>query len=59
MSQTELLQITTPTDREVVMTRVFDAPRTMVFDAWTRPELLKRWLLAPGRSMEICEIDLK
>jgi len=53
------LQITTPTEREVVLTRVFDAPRSLVFDACTKPELLKRWLGAPGRSLVICEIDLK
>lgn len=59
MNDTETLKITTPTDREVVLTRVFDAPRNLVFDAFTRPELLKRWLRAPGRSLEICEIDLR
>src|SRR5579872_2950338 len=54
------LKITTPTDREIVMTRVFDAPRHLVFAAWTRPELLKRWLLGPpGWSMPVCEIDLR
>ncbi len=53
------LTITTPTDREVVMTRVFDAPRSLVFDALTRPELLKRWMEAPGRSLEVCDIDLR
>jgi uncharacterized protein YndB with AHSA1/START domain len=53
------LAITTPTDREVVITRVFDAPRRMVFDALTRPELLRRWLEAPGRSLEVCDIDLR
>jgi uncharacterized protein YndB with AHSA1/START domain len=43
-----------------VMTRVFDAPRTLVFDAFTRPELLKQWLLGPpGWSMPVCEIDLR
>ena len=36
--------MTTPTEREIVMTRVFDAPRALVFDAWTKPELIKRWL---------------
>ncbi len=42
------------------MTRVFDAPRTLVFDAWAKPELLKRWLGArEGWSMVVCEIDLK
>ncbi len=37
MNKTETLQVTTPSDREIAMTRVFDAPRTLVFDAWTRP----------------------
>jgi uncharacterized protein YndB with AHSA1/START domain len=51
------LTITTPTDREVVLTRTFDAPKNLVFDALTRPELLKRWMRAPGRSFEVCDID--
>jgi uncharacterized protein YndB with AHSA1/START domain len=42
MKNTGTLTVTTPTDREIVMTRVFDAPREPVFEAWTRPELLKR-----------------
>ena len=54
------LQVTTPSDREIAMTRVFDAPRTMVFDAWTKPELLKRWLgVRNGWTMAVCEIDLR
>jgi uncharacterized protein YndB with AHSA1/START domain len=54
------LQVTTPSEREIAMTRVFDAPRRPVFDALTKPELLKRWLLGPpGWSLPICEIDLK
>ena len=54
------LKITTPTDRELAMTRVFDAPRHLVFEALTRPELVRRWLLGPdGWSMPVCEIDLK
>jgi len=59
MTDTEPLKITTPTEREVVVTRVFNAPRQLVYDALTRPELLKRWLEAPGRSLTICEIDLR
>jgi uncharacterized protein YndB with AHSA1/START domain len=35
-------------DREIVMTRAFDAPRQLVFEAYTKPELLKRWLLGPS-----------
>jgi uncharacterized protein YndB with AHSA1/START domain len=54
------LQVTTPSDREIAMTRVFDAPRSMVFDAWTRPELLKRWLgVRGGWTFAVCEVDLK
>ena len=54
------LKVTTPTDREVVITRVFNAPRRLVFDAHTKPELVRRWLLGPpGWTMPICEIDLR
>ncbi len=60
MQNTGTLKIATPTDREIVFTRVFDAPRKLVFEAMTRPELLKRWLFGPpGWSLEICDIDLK
>jgi uncharacterized protein YndB with AHSA1/START domain len=41
------------------MTRVFRAPRALVFDALTRPELLKRWYGPPGWSLVVCEIDLR
>lgn len=54
------LEITTPTDREIAMTRVFDAPRRLVFDAFTKPELVRRWLLGPsGWTMPVCDIDLR
>jgi uncharacterized protein YndB with AHSA1/START domain len=54
------LQITTPTDRTVAFCRTFDAPRHLVFDAYTKPELVRRWLLGPpGWSMPVCEIDLR
>ena len=43
----DTFRITTPTDREVVLTREFAAPRERVFDAMVRPDLLKRWLLGP------------
>jgi len=56
----EKLQITTPSDREIAMTRAFNAPRRLVFEGLTRPELVKRWLLGPpGWSMPVCEIDLR
>ena len=54
------LKLTTRGDREIVMTRIFDAPRTLVFDAFTKPELVRRCLLGPeGWSMPVCEIDLR
>lgn len=54
------LQVTTPSDREIAMTRAFDAPRSLVFDAWTRPELLKQWLGVFGEwTFAVCEVDLK
>jgi len=60
MKNTLALQIRANGDREIVMTRVFDAPRKLVFDAFTKPELLKQWLLGPpGWSMPVCEIDLR
>src|SRR6476469_6883036 len=51
------LKVTTPTDREIVMTRVFDAPRQMVFAAFSKPELLKRWFGPRGWSLVVCEVD--
>jgi uncharacterized protein YndB with AHSA1/START domain len=54
------LKVTAPSDREIAMTRAFDAPRRLVFDALTKPGLIKRWLLGPpGWSMPVCEIDLR
>ena len=47
-------------DREIVMTRAFGSPPRLVFEAWTRPELLRRWLLGPdGWTMPVCEVDLR
>jgi uncharacterized protein YndB with AHSA1/START domain len=60
MANAATLEITTPSDREIAMTRVFNAPRRLVFDAWTKPELLKRWLgVRNGWSFAVCEVDLK
>jgi uncharacterized protein YndB with AHSA1/START domain len=60
MSTVAKLKVTTPTEREIVMTRLFDAPRALVFDAFTRPELHQRWLLGPpGWTMPICTVDLR
>jgi uncharacterized protein YndB with AHSA1/START domain len=59
MKNTGTLNVTTPTDREVVMTRVFDAPRRLVWDAFTKPELLRRWFGPRGWSLVVCEVDLR
>jgi len=60
MSELFRLTIDTPSDREIVMTRVFDAPRTLVFDAFTNPEFIPQWLTGrPDHTMPICEIDLR
>ncbi|MBN9657499.1 MAG: SRPBCC family protein [Acidobacteria bacterium] len=59
MKNTGTLKVTTPTDREIVLTRVFDAPRRMVFDAFTKPELLRRWFGPRGWELVVCEIDLR
>ena len=48
MTDNITVTIETPTDREVVVTRVFDALRQLVFDALTRPELIKKWYRPPG-----------
>ena len=54
------LKITTPTDLEIVMTRTFDAPRTLVWEAMSKPEFLKQWLFGPpGWEMTTCEDDLR
>jgi uncharacterized protein YndB with AHSA1/START domain len=54
------LKVTTPSDREVAMTRVFDAPRHLVFEAWTKPDLVKRWLFGPDDwRLAVCEMDLR
>lgn len=54
------MTLTTLSDREVQVTRSFDAPRTLVFDAYTVPDLVKRWFGGPeGWSLATCEIDLR
>src|SRR5207253_10891984 len=59
MKNTGTLKVTTPTDREIVLTRVFDAPRRLVWDAFTKPELLQRWFGPRGWSLVVGEVDLR
>jgi uncharacterized protein YndB with AHSA1/START domain len=59
-AKTGVTTYATPTDREVVITRVVAAPRRLVFEAYTTPRHLQQWLLGPeGWTMPICEIDLR
>ena len=54
------LKVTTPTDREIVMTREFNAPRRLVFDAFTKPALVRRWMFGwDGWTLDVCDIDLR
>lgn len=54
------LEITLPSDREIVITRSFDSPRNLVWDCHTKPALVRLWLLGPpGWEMPVCEIDLR
>jgi len=56
----ESFKVSTPTDREIEVRRDFNAPRQLVFEAFTKPELVRRWLLGPdGWTMPVCEIDLR
>lgn len=57
----DTFQVSTPTETEIRMTRLFDAPRKLVFDVMSRPEHVKRWwgCLGEGFSVPVCEIDLR
>jgi uncharacterized protein YndB with AHSA1/START domain len=54
------ITVTAPGDRDIVMTRVFHAPRRLVFDCYTKPELLKQWMTGPdGWALAVCDNDLR
>jgi uncharacterized protein YndB with AHSA1/START domain len=59
VNRSDALNVTTPSACEIALTRVFDAPRRLVFEALTKPELLRRWYGPRGWSLSICEIDLR
>ncbi|HVJ15119.1 MAG TPA: SRPBCC family protein [Polyangiaceae bacterium] len=54
-------EVTTPSDQEVRLTRLFDAPRQLVFEAMTKPEHIRRWWgqLGEGYSVPVCEVDFR
>ena len=60
-ANSESFVVTTPSEVEIRMTRLFDAPRQLVFEAMTRPEHVKQWWgrLGDGYSVPVCEIDLR
>ncbi|MET8268335.1 SRPBCC domain-containing protein [Micromonospora arida] len=53
------LVVHTPGDREIVLSRLFEAPARLVFAAFTRPELLARWYGARGWRLTECDVDLR
>ena len=60
MTSTGKYQLTQPAECEITLTRTFDVPRRLVFDAFTKPEMVKRWLFGPAEwPMAHCEIDLR
>lgn len=59
MENAKRAKVTTPSDREIVITRLFDAPRTIVFEAWTKAEHVVHWWDPSGVPLSVCEIDLR
>ena len=61
VGNSDTFTVTTPSDREIRITRLFDAPRKLVFEALTKPEHVRRWwgILDEGYSVPVCEIDLR
>jgi len=59
MENTRRAKVTTPSEREMVIERVFDAPRTLVFEAWTKAEHVAHWWDPSGAPLAACEIDLR
>jgi uncharacterized protein YndB with AHSA1/START domain len=60
-ANSDTFRVTTPSDREICLSRLFDASRQLVFDAMTKPEHVKRWwgILDDKHSVSVCEIDLR
>jgi uncharacterized protein YndB with AHSA1/START domain len=59
VSSSRTATVTLPKDEEILITREFDAPKHLVYKAWTTPELVKRWWHAKRGEMTIAEIDLR
>jgi uncharacterized protein YndB with AHSA1/START domain len=59
MTTSGTAKVTLPTDEQILITREFDAPRHLVYRAWTTPELVKRWWSGGHGEVTIAEIDLR
>ena len=61
VANSDTFKVTTPSDCEIRLTRLFDAPRHLVFEAMSRPEHIKQWwgCLGDGYSVPVCEVDLR
>jgi uncharacterized protein YndB with AHSA1/START domain len=61
VANSDTFKLTTPADREIVLTRLFDAPRHLVFEAMTQAQHVRRWwgILDDDYSVPVCEIDLR
>ena len=59
MDESHRATVTTPSNREIVITRAFHAPRRVVFDAWTKPEHVAQWWDPSHAPLAVCEIDLR
>jgi uncharacterized protein YndB with AHSA1/START domain len=61
VANSDTFKVTMPSDREIQLTRVFDAPRALVFEAMSKPEHIKQWwgCLGEGYSVPVCEVDLR
>jgi uncharacterized protein YndB with AHSA1/START domain len=51
--------VSLPSDEQILITREFDAPKRLVYRAWTTPQLVRRWWTAQRFEMTVCEIDLR
>jgi uncharacterized protein YndB with AHSA1/START domain len=59
MASSATASVTLPADDQILIVREFDAPRELVFRAWTEPDLVRQWWHAGRGEMTVCEIDLR
>jgi uncharacterized protein YndB with AHSA1/START domain len=59
MTNSQTAEVTLPTDEQILIRREFDAPKHLVYEAWTTPELVKRWWNAKRGEVTVAEIDLR